>query len=159
MGIRISSWKLAREVGKKGELGVISGTVMDTVMIRALQMGDPDGAFRRALQTFPDQDMVQRVMDKYFIEGGKDEHTPFKHLPMWGLTPQQSLLEATILGNYCEVWNAKHEDDGTPTGGLVGINLLTKVQLPTIPRYVPFSLVWLSGNVYISQIIRNALYR
>jgi nitronate monooxygenase len=132
MGIRISSWKLAREVSKKGELGVISGTVMDTVLIRSLQMGDPDGAMRRALASFPDQDMVQRIMDKYYIEGGKDEHEAFKHLPMWSLNPQQSLLEATILGNYCEVWLAKHDDDSNPTGGLVGMNLLTKVQLPTI---------------------------
>lgn len=133
MGIRISSWKLAREVSKKGELGVISGTVMDTVMIRALQLGDPDGAFRRALATFPDQDMVQRIVDKYYIEGGKAEHQPYKHLPMWSLDPQQSLLEATIVANYCEVWLAKHENDGTPTNGLVGMNLLTKVELPTIP--------------------------
>lgn len=28
MGVRISSWKLAREVSKMGELGVISGTAM-----------------------------------------------------------------------------------------------------------------------------------
>ena len=134
MGVRISSWKLAREVSKKGELGVISGTAMDTVFIRALQMGDPDGAFRRALASFPDQDMVQRAMDKYYVEGGKDEHTPFKHLPMWTLTPPQTLLEATVLGTYCEVWLAKHDDDAEPiAGGLVGVNLLTKVQLPTIP--------------------------
>ena len=133
MGIRISSWKLAREVSKKGELGVISGTVMDTVMVRALQMGDPDGAFRRALASFPDQDMVQRIMDKFYVEGGKDEHEKFKHLPMWSLNPQQALLEATIVANYCEVWLAKHEDNSDPTGGIVGMNLLTKVQLPTIP--------------------------
>ncbi|CAB9499186.1 2-Nitropropane dioxygenase [Seminavis robusta] len=133
MGIRISSWELAREVSKTGELGVISGSGMDTIFIRGLQLGDPDGAFRRALATFPDQDMVQRAMDKYFVEGGKDEHAAFKHLPMWSLKPQQSLLEATVLANYCEVWLAKHNDDSKPTGGLVGMNLLTKVELPTIP--------------------------
>jgi nitronate monooxygenase len=106
---------------------------MDTVFIRALQSGDPDGAFRRALASFPDQDMTQRVMEKYFLEGGKEEHASFKHLPMWSLTPQQSLLEVTVMANYCEVWLAKHNDDGKPTGGLVGMNLLTKVQLPTVP--------------------------
>jgi len=43
------------------------------------------------------------------------------------------LEEATILGNYAEVWLAKHEDDGTLIeGGGVGINCLTKIQLPTI---------------------------
>lgn len=40
MGIRISSWQLAREVSKKGELGVISGTVLDTVFVRELQNGE-----------------------------------------------------------------------------------------------------------------------
>jgi NAD(P)H-dependent flavin oxidoreductase YrpB (nitropropane dioxygenase family) len=39
MGIRISSWQLAREVSRKGELGVISGTVLDTVFVRELQNG------------------------------------------------------------------------------------------------------------------------
>jgi nitronate monooxygenase len=42
-------------------------------------------------------------------------------------------VEATVLGNFCEVWLAKHNDDGTLiTTGAVGINCLTKIQLPTI---------------------------
>lgn len=133
MGVRISSWKLAREVARKGELGVISGTAMDTIMVRALQKGDPDGAFRRALASFPDQDMAKRALDTYFIEGGKDPMKPYKHLPMWTLHPSQSLLEAAVLANYCEVWLAKHNDDSSPVDGIVGINMLTKVQLPTVP--------------------------
>jgi nitronate monooxygenase len=48
------------------------------------------------------------------------------------LKPSRQSEEAAILGNYCEVWLAKHNDDGSPTDGLVGINLLTKVALPTI---------------------------
>lgn len=40
MGIRISSWQLAREVSRKGELGVISGTAIDTVLVRTLQDGE-----------------------------------------------------------------------------------------------------------------------
>ena len=39
MGVRISSWNLAREVSKKGELGVISGTAMDNIFVRTLQDG------------------------------------------------------------------------------------------------------------------------
>jgi len=39
MGVRISSWQLAREVSREGELGVISGTAIDTVLVRELQMG------------------------------------------------------------------------------------------------------------------------
>jgi NAD(P)H-dependent flavin oxidoreductase YrpB (nitropropane dioxygenase family) len=39
MGVRISSYELARTVSKQGELGVISGTAVDTVMVRTLQNG------------------------------------------------------------------------------------------------------------------------
>lgn len=71
-------------------------------------------------------------MDKFFVEGGKPADKPFRSLPMWTLEPPQTLVEATVLGNYCEVWLAKHDDDGNPTGGIVGINRLTKVALPTL---------------------------
>jgi hypothetical protein len=39
MGIRISSWELARAVSLKGELGVVSGTGIDTILVRTLQNG------------------------------------------------------------------------------------------------------------------------
>jgi nitronate monooxygenase len=87
---------------------------------------------RRALAAFPDQEMANRIFDKYFIEGGKAADKPFRTIPMWTLDPPHLLLEATVLANFCEVWLAKHNDDGTPIGGIVGINRLTKVQLPTI---------------------------
>ena len=133
MGVRISKWELAREVAKKGELGVISGTAMDNVLVRELQNGDPDGSMRRALESFPDQDMANRIIKRYYIEGGKESHKPYRSIPMWTINPGQHLLEVCVLANYCEVWLAKHDDDGTPIDGVVGMNLLTKVQLPTVP--------------------------
>jgi len=137
MGVQVSSWKLAREVARSGELGIISGTAMDVVLLRWMQDGDPDGLYRRALAAFPDQDMVKRFMDKYYIEGGKPADKPYRGLQMWTLGASQELREACVLGNFAEVWLAKHEDDGSlvqsPKGeGLVGINCLTKIQLPTI---------------------------
>jgi nitronate monooxygenase len=133
MGVQVSSWKLAREVNRAGELGVISGTAMETVLIRWLQDGDPGGIYKRALDRFPDQEMVKRVWDKYYVEGGKPADKPYKSPSMWTIEPNHDLEEATILGNYAEVWLAKHEDDGTLIkGGGVGINCLTKIQLPTI---------------------------
>lgn len=94
--------------------------------------GDPNGDVRRALAAFPDQDMVQRYMDKYFIPNGKPSDKSYRSLPMWNMEPSQALLEATVLANYAEVWLAKHNQDSTPTGGLVGTNLLTKVSFPTL---------------------------
>jgi hypothetical protein len=40
MGVRISSWQLAREVSKRGCLGVVSGTAMDVIFVRTLQDGE-----------------------------------------------------------------------------------------------------------------------
>ena len=134
MGARISSWKLARSVSSRGELGITSGVAMDIVLIRELQQGDPAGIWRRSMAAFPDQDMVQRLMDKYFIEGGKADDVPFKPVPMWTIEPPQALVEATVVANFCEIWLAKHNDDSTPTNhGFVGINCLTKIQLPNVP--------------------------
>mmetsp|Transcript_12177 Transcript_12177/g.25720 ORF Transcript_12177/g.25720 Transcript_12177/m.25720 type:complete len:280 (+) Transcript_12177:82-921(+) len=78
--------------------------------------------------------MVQRALLKYYLPEGKSPHKPYRSLPMWSFQPPRQLEEAAILGNYCEVWLAKHDDDGTPIegNGKVGINRLTKVAMPTI---------------------------
>jgi len=34
MGVGISDWRLARAVSLRGQLGVVSGTALDTVMVR-----------------------------------------------------------------------------------------------------------------------------
>lgn len=53
MGVGVSGWALAREVAFRGQLGVVSGTALDTIMIRRLGMGDPGGHMRRAMARFP----------------------------------------------------------------------------------------------------------
>ena len=100
---QVSSWKLARELARSGELGIISGTAMDVVVLRWLQDGDPGGLYRKALAEFPDQGMAQRFIDKYYIEGGKAADKPYAPLQMWQLDASQALREACVLGNFCEV--------------------------------------------------------
>ena len=46
MGAGVSNWVLARAVALKGQLGVVSGTVLDTIIVRRLQDGDKGGAAR-----------------------------------------------------------------------------------------------------------------
>lgn len=40
MGIAVSSWPLARAVAMAGQLGVVSGTALDSVIARRLQDGE-----------------------------------------------------------------------------------------------------------------------
>lgn len=109
-------------------MGVVSGTALDLVLARRLQLGDLGGHIKRAFAAFPIPDIAQRVWDKYYIHGGKDPDAPFKSKPMPNIKPSRALLELYILGNFVEVWLAKEGHDG-----LVGINFLEKIQLPHLP--------------------------
>lgn len=128
MGVAVSGWPLARAVSQAGQLGVVSGTALDMVIARRLQLGDLGGHIRHALDHFPIAQMAQRIKDAYFIPGGKPENKPFKSRPMGALKPPQALVELTVVANFVEVFLAKHGHDGP-----VGINLLEKIQLPTVP--------------------------
>ncbi len=92
MGIVVSSWRLAKEVSKTGQLGVVSGTAVSTILIRRLQLGDPDGTVRRALSFFPFQTTSKSVLDRYFIDGGKPKNKPFALSPLYTLKPDVELL-------------------------------------------------------------------
>ncbi len=127
MGIAISSWQLANAVASRGQLGVVSSTAIDSVMVRILQLGDKGGHMRRALAAFPDQEVAQKILDKYFIEGGKAEDAPYKNKPMVGDQPSKSLLQLLIASNFAEVFLAKEGHDG-----MVGINFLHKIQTPIL---------------------------
>lgn len=127
MGVAVSSWRLANAVSSAGQLGVVSGTALDTVLARRLQLGDFEGDLAEAMAHFPDQAMADRVWDRYFVRGGKQPNAPFKSKPIWSLHPSRALVELTIVGAFVEVWLAKR-GHGNP----VGINLLEKIQLPTL---------------------------
>ena len=128
MGVAVSGWTLARTVSKLGQLGVVSGTGLAIVFARALQMGDPQGHLRRAMQQFPIPEVAARVLAQYFVPGGKSPAAPFKLAPMCTLRPGPALVELTVVANFVEVFLAKEGH-----GGLVGINYLEKIQLPTLP--------------------------
>ena len=128
MGVAISSWKLAKIVSQKGQMGVVSGTGLSAVLMRTLQMGDLEGHARRALDAFPVPHIARRIMDKYFIEGGKGADQPYKRVSMHTLKKDQELEDITVLGSFVDVFLAKEGHNG-----VVGINLLEKIQLPTLP--------------------------
>jgi nitronate monooxygenase len=127
MGVAISDWRLAQAVSMQGQLGVVSGTGIHLIMIGRLMEGDLGGHVRRALSHFPFQEPVQRLLEKYFIPEGKVAEAPYKRPPMWTLKPPKELFELTVVSNFVEVFLAK---EGHPNP--VGINLLEKLQMPTM---------------------------
>lgn len=127
MGIAVSGWRLARTVSQLGQLGVVSGTAIDSVLVRRLQDGDRDGSIRRALATFPMPEMVQSVMKRYFLPEGRAPGAPYALLPMYRQVVSRAREAVTVLAGYVEVFLAREGHDG-----LIGINLLTKVQMPNM---------------------------
>jgi len=128
MGAGVSDWRLARAVSRTGQLGVVSGTALACILIRRLQIGDPDGQMRHALEHFPLPGVAARILADYYIPGGKAENAPFKLTPLPSLQPGADFVALTVAANFAEVFLAR---EGHP--GLVGINFLEKIQFPTLP--------------------------
>ena len=128
MGVAVSGWRLAKAVSTCGQLGVVSGTGLAVVLVRRLQRGDAGGHVRRAMGQFPLTGVSERVLDRYFVPDGKAADIPFKLTPMPQLEPSPALTELTVLANFVEVFLAKEGH-----AGVVGINYLEKIQLPTLP--------------------------
>jgi NAD(P)H-dependent flavin oxidoreductase YrpB (nitropropane dioxygenase family) len=144
MGISISSWELARVVGLMGQLGVVSGTALDVVYARRLQLGDPGGSIRRAFVALVTRcpgltEPIQRLLARHFNPAGKASGQTFRNVSLgrlhrveafsdetksaWELLPDTQVL--TFAANFAEVWLAKEGH-----AGKVGINYLRKVERP-----------------------------
>ena len=128
MGVGVSNWRLAQAVSKLGQLGVVSGTALDSVFVRRLADGDQGGHMRRGLDAFPFQEMAKRIWQEYFVQGGKAEGAPYKALPMHQKNDSRKLVELCMVSNFVEVFLAR-EGHNNP----VGINYLEKVQIPHLP--------------------------
>jgi nitronate monooxygenase len=125
MGAGISSWRLARAVSERGQLGVVSGTALDQILARRLQDGDPGGHMRRGLDHFPFPRMAERIWQAYSIPGGKPESQSYLSMPMHSKDSPRELVELCMVANFVEVFLAR-EGHNNP----VGINYLEKIQLP-----------------------------
>ena len=141
MGAGVSGWSLARAVSKAGQLGVVSGTALDVILARRLQLGDVGGHMRRALAHFPIPGVGQRILDRYFVPGGKPEDKPFKAKPAIGEKHSRQLEELLVASNFVEVYLAREGHDGP-----IGINFLEKIQVPNLPSIYG---AMLAGVTYI----------
>ncbi len=129
MGVGISSPKLANVVSKHGQLGVVSGTAVALTMARKLMDGDLDGSIRDALSEFPYPEIAHEIIAKYHqttpSDASKDK---YKGVPMPSLDQSSALTDLMVVANFVEVVLAKKGHQGK-----VGINLLEKLQIPTLP--------------------------
>lgn len=128
MGIGVSGWQLANAVGRAGAMGVVSGTALDAVCIRRLQLGDTGGNIRRALGQFPLPEIAEKILNRYYLPEGTLGDEPFATTPMPTQNLTQDQNELLIVANFVEVYLAKENHDGP-----IGINYLEKIQMPHLP--------------------------
>lgn len=127
MGVGVSGWRLARAVSEHGQLGVVSGTALDLLLTRKLQLGDQGGHLRRALKSFPWPEIAGRILERYFIPGGKAADAPFRTPPMISHDPSRATRELVVASSFAAIYLAKEGHSGP-----VGLNLLEKIQTPTL---------------------------
>ena len=125
MGVGVSNWRLAQAVSRLGQLGVVSGTALDQVLVRRLADGDEGGHMRRGFDAFPFPEMAKRIWNEYFQPGGKAAGSSYPTLPMHQIQDSRKLTELLMVSNFVEVFLAR---DGHVNK--VGVNFLEKVQLP-----------------------------
>ena len=127
MGVGVSGWRLANAVARTGQLGVVSGSLLDTVLVRRLQDGDPGGHVRRAAAHFPIPGVTDEVLRRWYRAGGRAPGVSYRLLSMYRQHVSDARQRVTALANFVEVWLARDGHDNP-----VGINLLTKVQMPNL---------------------------
>jgi NAD(P)H-dependent flavin oxidoreductase YrpB (nitropropane dioxygenase family) len=154
MGAYVSNWRLARAVARERPgtaVGTISGTGLDIIYVRLLQIGDPGGHVRSALAAFDAQfgtTLGREICAHYFIDGGKAPTTRFQSAPMQVIRAQdgstsipppgrdpapvalalnEDAIKLLIVSGFAETWLAKQGHDGK-----VFINFLAKIELPLV---------------------------
>lgn len=128
MGVGVSNWRLAKAVSSEGQLGVVSGTGINTILIRRLQDGDKGADVRRALSHFPDHEIAQEIIKTFWLEKGRLPGQPYKRSPLPSIDASISLQRLNAVSSFVEVFLAKEGHEG-----IVGINFLEKLQTSNLP--------------------------
>jgi nitronate monooxygenase len=154
MGVYVSNWRMAKAVAMEKPCitaGTVSGTGLDWVYVRLLQLGDPGGHVHRAMAAFDARfgvDIGRNICERYFIAGGKAPTARFKNAPQLAvlglegsnvisqpvqppepvaLVMDNNTIELLIATGFAEVWLAKEGHNGN-----IFINFLKKVELPLV---------------------------
>jgi NAD(P)H-dependent flavin oxidoreductase YrpB (nitropropane dioxygenase family) len=79
------------------------------------------------MEHFPIPGVAADILSRYFLEEGRAPGTSYKAAPMYKQVVSRVRHQLTMMANFCEVWLAKEGHEGQ-----IGINLLTKVQMPNL---------------------------
>lgn len=169
MGVYVSNWRLARAVATARPgvtAGTISGTALDVVYVRLLQLGDPGGHARRALDAFDrtfETGIGRKITNRYYIAGGKAPEARFKSAPMQIIRTESGestiqmptentspvvlsldpdIIELLIATGFAEVWLAKQGHSGK-----IFMNFLHKIELPLLYTLYGAMLAGVDGVV------------
>ncbi len=126
MGVGISGWLLANAVASRGQLGVVAGTALDTTLVRRLNDGDSGGDLRRGMAAFPIPGVAAQALKAFFRPDGR-QGAPYTLLKQCSLKLGRARERLLALASFTEVFLAREGH-----AGRVGINLLTKVQIPNL---------------------------
>lgn len=124
MGVNVSSPLLAATVSGASRpgretLGTISGTAVDRVMARMLQMGSKDADdIVRVLADFPFPEIAEKIITKY-------HNKPNIGIPPFTVNPTTDVIDLTVCANYAFVKLAK-QGHSNP----ISINYLEKISMP-----------------------------
>jgi nitronate monooxygenase len=128
LGVGVSNWRLARAVSALGQLGAVSGTALDQVLVRRLQDGDPGGHMQSALAHFPFPAIAEKILRTFYVAGGKAASKPYLLSPMQGKDGPREFRELCVAGCFVEVFLARQGHDNP-----VAINFMEKLQPPHLP--------------------------
>jgi NAD(P)H-dependent flavin oxidoreductase YrpB (nitropropane dioxygenase family) len=79
------------------------------------------------MEHFPLPEVSAEALRRFFLPDGLPPGKGYKLLPMWQQNVSRAREQITMLASFVEVHLAKEGHDG-----LVGVNLLTKVQMPNL---------------------------
>ena len=127
MGVGVSSWQLAKEVSRNGQLGVVSGTAVAVTFARKLQEEETHQAMCDILNDFPFPAIAERIKAKYYPDKER-KGDKYKSVPMPSIDQSKDLTDLMVVATYAEIKLAKQGHQG-----LIGVNLLEKLQVPTLP--------------------------
>ncbi len=125
MGVAVSDWCLAKAVSMAGQLGVVSGTALDAAMAVRLMLGDAQEHMRHGLSHFPVKEIGKKIVDKFY--NTKENISRKLKFEMPAVEMSEEKENEIVAASFTEIFLAKEGHNG-----MVGINLLEKIQIPNL---------------------------